>query len=159
MSTRLLRLARAAVIAAAFVIAVLAPAWAQNARTLTVAFSTKGDNRVWQLDPLVHALWPIPVAAFSLILGQRSISGSPTGSPVAIDCWSSTRAESDLESIPLSCTENALAKSLWKDSRSKPEWELILIPKNAASVRLDWWVGVGGQVVRTSCVASSCSLS
>jgi uncharacterized zinc-type alcohol dehydrogenase-like protein len=27
---------------------------------------------------------PIPVGAFSLILGQRSVSGSPTGSPVAI---------------------------------------------------------------------------
>jgi len=30
-------------------------------------------------------LEPIPVAAFSLILGQRSVSGSPTGSPVAIE--------------------------------------------------------------------------
>ena len=30
-------------------------------------------------------LQPIPVAAFSLIAGQRSISGSPTGSPVAIE--------------------------------------------------------------------------
>jgi uncharacterized zinc-type alcohol dehydrogenase-like protein len=30
-------------------------------------------------------LEPIPVAVFSLILGQRSISGSPTGSPVAIE--------------------------------------------------------------------------
>src|SRR5205823_271121 len=28
---------------------------------------------------------PIPVAAFSLIPGQRSVSGSPTGSPVAIE--------------------------------------------------------------------------
>jgi uncharacterized zinc-type alcohol dehydrogenase-like protein len=28
---------------------------------------------------------PIPVAVFPLILGQRSISGSPTGSPVAIE--------------------------------------------------------------------------
>src|SRR5262245_40823297 len=30
-------------------------------------------------------LEPIPVAAFSLIMQQRSISGSPTGSPVAIE--------------------------------------------------------------------------
>jgi alcohol/geraniol dehydrogenase (NADP+) len=30
-------------------------------------------------------LEPIPIAAFSLITGQRSVSGSPTGSPVAID--------------------------------------------------------------------------
>jgi len=30
-------------------------------------------------------LEPIPVAAFSLILGQRSVSGSPAGSPVAIE--------------------------------------------------------------------------
>jgi uncharacterized zinc-type alcohol dehydrogenase-like protein len=30
-------------------------------------------------------LEPIPVVAFSLIMGQRSISGSPTGSPVAIE--------------------------------------------------------------------------
>ena len=29
-------------------------------------------------------LEPIPVAAFSLIMGQRSLSGSPTGSPVGI---------------------------------------------------------------------------
>lgn len=30
-------------------------------------------------------LEPIPVPAFSLIMGQRSVSGSPTGSPVAIE--------------------------------------------------------------------------
>ena len=30
-------------------------------------------------------LEPIPVAAISLILGQRSVSGSPAGSPVAIE--------------------------------------------------------------------------
>src|SRR5262249_55190770 len=30
-------------------------------------------------------LEPIPVAAFSLIMQQRSVSGSPTGSPVAIE--------------------------------------------------------------------------
>ena len=30
-------------------------------------------------------LEPIPVAAFSLIMGQRSISGSPAGSPMAIE--------------------------------------------------------------------------
>jgi len=30
-------------------------------------------------------LEPIPVAAFSLIAQQRSISGSPTGSPAAIE--------------------------------------------------------------------------
>lgn len=30
-------------------------------------------------------LEPIPVAAFPLIMGQRSVSGSPTGSPVAIE--------------------------------------------------------------------------
>src|SRR5262249_40331930 len=28
---------------------------------------------------------PIPVVAFSLIVGQRSISGSPSGAPVAIE--------------------------------------------------------------------------
>ena len=30
-------------------------------------------------------LEPIPVAAFSLMLQQRSVSGSPTGSPLAIE--------------------------------------------------------------------------
>ena len=29
-------------------------------------------------------LEPIPVAAFSMIMGQKSVSGSPTGSPVAM---------------------------------------------------------------------------
>ncbi len=29
-------------------------------------------------------LEPIPVGAFSLIMGQKSVSGSPSGSPVAI---------------------------------------------------------------------------
>ena len=28
---------------------------------------------------------PIPVAVFPLIMGQKSVSGSPTGSPVAIE--------------------------------------------------------------------------
>ena len=30
-------------------------------------------------------LEPIPVAAFPMIAGQKSVSGSPTGSPVAIE--------------------------------------------------------------------------
>src|SRR6267142_1831174 len=30
-------------------------------------------------------LEPIPIAAFSLIMGQRSVSGSPTGSPVMLE--------------------------------------------------------------------------
>ena len=30
-------------------------------------------------------LEPIPVGVFSLIIGQKSMSGSPTGSPVAIE--------------------------------------------------------------------------
>jgi uncharacterized zinc-type alcohol dehydrogenase-like protein len=34
---------------------------------------------------LVAVLEAIPVAAFSLVLQQRSVSGSPTGSPVIIE--------------------------------------------------------------------------
>jgi uncharacterized zinc-type alcohol dehydrogenase-like protein len=38
-----------------------------------------------RLHDVGAVLEPIPVAAFSLILQQRSISGSPTGSPLAIE--------------------------------------------------------------------------
>jgi uncharacterized zinc-type alcohol dehydrogenase-like protein len=38
-----------------------------------------------RLHTVGAVLEPIPVAAFSLIMGQRSISGSPTGSPVMIE--------------------------------------------------------------------------
>ena len=41
-------------------------------------------------------LEPIPVAAFSLIMGQRSVSGSPSGSPVAIETMLDFAARHDV---------------------------------------------------------------
>ena len=38
-----------------------------------------------RLHDVGAVLEPIPVPAFSLIAGQRCVSGSPTGSPVAIE--------------------------------------------------------------------------
>jgi uncharacterized zinc-type alcohol dehydrogenase-like protein len=57
---------------------------------------------------------PIPVAAFSLILGQRSISGSPTGSPVAIETMLDFAARHNVvpqtEHFPMSRINEAFAR-------------------------------------------------
>src|SRR5437016_2518480 len=59
-------------------------------------------------------LEPIPVAAFSLILQQRSISGSPAGSPVAIqtmlDFVSRHGIEPQNEHFPMSKINEAFAR-------------------------------------------------
>jgi uncharacterized zinc-type alcohol dehydrogenase-like protein len=58
-------------------------------------------------------LQPIPVIAFTLINGQRSISGSPTGSPTAIATMLDFAARHDIrpqvEHFPLSKVNDALA--------------------------------------------------
>ena len=59
-------------------------------------------------------LEPIPVAAFSLIAGQRSISGSPAGSPVAIetmlDFASRHNVAPQTEHFPMSEINEAFAR-------------------------------------------------
>jgi uncharacterized zinc-type alcohol dehydrogenase-like protein len=59
-------------------------------------------------------LEPIPVAAFSLILQQRSVSGSPTGSPVAIETMLDFAArhnvEPQTEHFPMSRINDAFAR-------------------------------------------------
>ena len=59
-------------------------------------------------------LEPIPVAAFSLILEQRSISGSPIGSPVAIATMLDFAARHDIapqtEHFPMSKINDAFAR-------------------------------------------------
>jgi uncharacterized zinc-type alcohol dehydrogenase-like protein len=59
-------------------------------------------------------LEPIPVAAFSLIMGQRSVSGSPTGSPVAIetmlDFASRHNVAPQTEHFPMSQINEAFAR-------------------------------------------------
>ena len=59
-------------------------------------------------------LEPIPVAAFSLILQQRSVSGSPTGSPVAIgtmlDFASRHNLAPQTEHFPMSNINEAFAR-------------------------------------------------
>ena len=59
-------------------------------------------------------LEPIPVAAFSLILQQRSVSGSPTGSPVAIETMLDFAARHDIapqtEHFPMSKINEAFAR-------------------------------------------------
>lgn len=58
-------------------------------------------------------LEPIPVRAFDLILRQRNVSGSPTGSPVAIatmlDFAARHRVAPQIESYPMSRVNEALA--------------------------------------------------
>src|SRR5262249_21747140 len=57
---------------------------------------------------------PIPIAAFSLILQQRSVSGSPTGSPVAIETMLDFAARHDVapqtEHFPMSQINEAFAR-------------------------------------------------
>jgi uncharacterized zinc-type alcohol dehydrogenase-like protein len=59
-------------------------------------------------------LEPIPVAAFPLILQQRSVSGSPTGSPVAIATMLDFAARHNVapqtEHFPMSKINEALAR-------------------------------------------------
>lgn len=56
----------------------------------------------------------IPVAAFSLIMGQRSISGSPTGSPVAIETMLDFASRHNIapqtEHFPMSQINEAFAR-------------------------------------------------
>jgi uncharacterized zinc-type alcohol dehydrogenase-like protein len=59
-------------------------------------------------------LEPIPVAAFSLIMQQRSISGSPTGSPVMIDSMLDFATRHNIvpqtEHFPMSKINDAFAR-------------------------------------------------
>ena len=59
-------------------------------------------------------LEPIPVAAFSLIMGQRSVSGSLTGSPVAIETMLDFAARHNVtpqtEHFPMSNLNEAFAR-------------------------------------------------
>ena len=59
-------------------------------------------------------LEPIPVAAFSLIMGQRSVSGSPTGSPVAIETMLDFASRHNIvpqtEHFPMSQINEAFAR-------------------------------------------------
>jgi alcohol/geraniol dehydrogenase (NADP+) len=59
-------------------------------------------------------LEPIPVAAFSLIMGQHSVSGSPTGSPVAIATMLDFASRHDIvpqtEHFPMSHINEAFAR-------------------------------------------------
>jgi alcohol/geraniol dehydrogenase (NADP+) len=57
---------------------------------------------------------PIPVAAFAMIAGQKSISGSPTGSPVAIETMLDFAARHDIapqtEHFPMSRINEAFER-------------------------------------------------
>ncbi len=59
-------------------------------------------------------LEPIPVAAFSLIIGQRSVSGSPSGSPVTINAMLDFAARHNIapqtEHFPMSKINEAFAR-------------------------------------------------
>ncbi len=59
-------------------------------------------------------LEPIPVAAFSLIMGQKCISGSPTGSPVGIETMLDFAARHNVspqtEHFPMSRINDAFAR-------------------------------------------------
>ena len=91
------------------------------------SISERTSIRYWVLFALIGALAPngrlhivgvvpepIPVSAFPLILGQRSISGSPTGSPVAIETMLDFASRHNIapqtEHFPMSKINEALAR-------------------------------------------------
>jgi uncharacterized zinc-type alcohol dehydrogenase-like protein len=86
----------------------------------TVNVKLDWDAMIGMLGPngrlhLVGAvLEPIPVAAFSLLMQQRSVSGSPTGSPTAIatmlDFASRHNVEPQNEHFPMSKINEAFAR-------------------------------------------------
>jgi len=67
-----------------------------------------------RLHDVGAVLEPIPVPAFSLIMGQRSVSGSPTGSPVVIermlDFASRHNIAPQTEHFPMSKINEAFAR-------------------------------------------------
>jgi alcohol/geraniol dehydrogenase (NADP+) len=74
--------------------------------------NTLGPNG--RLHVVGAALEPIPVSAFALILQQRAVSGSPTGSPVAIETMLDFAARHDIapqtEHFPMSQINEAFAR-------------------------------------------------
>jgi uncharacterized zinc-type alcohol dehydrogenase-like protein len=87
---------------------------------VTVNVSLDWDAMIGSLAPngrmhVVGAVTePIPVGAFSLILGQKSVSGSPTGSPVAIETMLDFAARHDIapqtEHLPMSRINGAFER-------------------------------------------------
>jgi uncharacterized zinc-type alcohol dehydrogenase-like protein len=71
-------------------------------------------------------LEPIPVAAFSLILQQRNVSGSPTGSPMAIDTMLGFAARHNIapqtEHFPMSKVNEAFGRL----ASGKPRYRIVL---------------------------------
>jgi len=57
-------------------------------------------------------LQPVPVAAFALIMQQKSVSGSPTGSPLVVDQMLAFCARHEIapniEEFPMSRINDAL---------------------------------------------------
>lgn len=75
---------------------------------LIAALSPRG-----RLHVVGAVLEPIPVPVFALLLGQKQVSGSPTGSPTGIakmlDFCARHRIEPMIESFPMSRINDALA--------------------------------------------------
>jgi uncharacterized zinc-type alcohol dehydrogenase-like protein len=78
-------------------------------------------------------LKPLEVPAFSLILGQKSVSGSPTGSPTAIDYMLAFSARHSIapitEAFPLSKVNDALERL----RSGKARYRIVLINDLAKS--------------------------
>jgi uncharacterized zinc-type alcohol dehydrogenase-like protein len=73
-------------------------------------------------------LEPIPVAAFSLLMGQKSVSASPLGSPATIRQMLEFAARHDIaanvETVPLSKATEALHRL----DTERPAERLVLVP-------------------------------
>lgn len=82
-------------------------------------------------------LKPFEVPAFSLILGQKSVSGSPTGSPTAIDYMLAFSARHSIapitEAFPLSKADEAIERL----RSGKARYRIVLINDFAQSQSAD----------------------
>jgi uncharacterized zinc-type alcohol dehydrogenase-like protein len=80
-----------------------------------------------RLHSVGAVLQPLPVPAFSLIMGQRSISGSPSGSPVTIDHMLEFSARHSIapitENFPMSKVNDAIERL----RSGKARYRIVLI--------------------------------
>ena len=76
-------------------------------------------------------LKPLEVPAFSLILGQRSVSGSPSGSPVVIDDMLEFSARHSVAPITETCPMSKVNDAIERLRSGKARYRIVLVNDKA----------------------------